>query len=83
MFAADAPLLFNMTPSWHKYSWVAEFMAAMRNYEANTVRSAEIGILARKNLFDWLRPRASTSIMRSVAFCTSTRPTRPPSMRVA
>lgn len=53
MFAADAPLLFNMTPSWHKYSWIAEFMAAMRNYEANTVRSAEIGILARKNLFDW------------------------------
>jgi D-amino-acid dehydrogenase len=53
MFAADAPLLFNMTPSWHKYSWIAEFMAAMRNYEANTVRSAEIAIMARKNLFDW------------------------------
>jgi D-amino-acid dehydrogenase len=41
MFAADAPLLFNMTPSWHKYSWIAEFIAAMRNYEANTVRSAQ------------------------------------------
>lgn len=53
MFATDAPLLFNMTPSWHKYSWIAEFMAAMRNYEANTVRSAEIAIMARKNLFDW------------------------------
>ncbi|MFK7793578.1 MAG: D-amino acid dehydrogenase [Devosiaceae bacterium] len=53
MFDANAPLLFNMKPSWHKYSWVAEFMLAMRNYEANTVRSAEIGIMARKNLFDW------------------------------
>ena len=53
MFAADAPLLFNMKPSWHKYSWIAEFMLAMRNYEANTVRSAEIAIMARKNLFDW------------------------------
>jgi D-amino-acid dehydrogenase len=53
MFSADAPLLFNMKPSWHKYSWIAEFMLAMRNYEANTVRSAEIAIMARKNLFDW------------------------------
>lgn len=53
MFSADAPLLFDMTPSWHKYSWVAEFMLAMRSYEENTVRSAEIAILARKNLFAW------------------------------
>lgn len=53
MFDANAPLLFNMTPSWHKYSWIAEFMLAMRNYEANTVRSAEIGIMARENLFAW------------------------------
>lgn len=53
MFTSDAPLLFNWSPSWHKYSWMAEFMAAMRNYEANTVRSAEIAIMARKNLFAW------------------------------
>ncbi|CAM9969997.1 unnamed protein product [Pylaiella littoralis] len=53
MFDADAPLLFNMKPSWHKYSWIAEFLAAMRNYEANTVRSAEISIMARNNLFAW------------------------------
>ena len=53
LFSPDAPLLFNLTPSWHKYSWMAEFMLAMRNYEANTVRSAEIAIAARKNLFAW------------------------------
>ncbi|CAN0602070.1 unnamed protein product, partial [Ectocarpus sp. 12 AP-2014] len=53
MFAADAPLLFNMTPSWHKYSWIAEFFAAMRNYESNTVRSAEIAIMAREHLSAW------------------------------
>ncbi len=53
MFTPGAPLLFNMTPSWHKYSWVAEFMLAMRHYEANTIRSAEIGIMARENLYAW------------------------------
>lgn len=53
MFDADAPLLFNLKPSWHKYSWIAQFMAAMRNYEANTVRSAQISIMARENLFAW------------------------------
>lgn len=53
MFDANAPLLFNMKPSWHKYSWIAEFMLAMRNYEANTIRSAEISKMARDNLFAW------------------------------
>lgn len=53
MFDANAPLLFNMKPSWHKYSWVAEFMLAMRNYEANTIHTAEISMMARKNLFAW------------------------------
>ncbi|MEM1287549.1 MAG: D-amino acid dehydrogenase [Pseudomonadota bacterium] len=49
----DAPLLFNLTPSWHKYSWMAEFMLAMRGYEHNTVRSAEISVMARDNLLAW------------------------------
>ncbi|MEM6384252.1 MAG: D-amino acid dehydrogenase [Pseudomonadota bacterium] len=53
MFTKDAPLLFNLKPSWHKYSWIAEFMLAMKDYEANTVRSAELGILARANLEAW------------------------------
>ncbi len=31
MFKSDAPLLMNPTPTWHKLSWMAEFMAAMPN----------------------------------------------------
>src|SRR5215469_9086303 len=25
LFKSDAPLLLNLKPSWHKYSWLAEF----------------------------------------------------------
>ena len=53
MFTKDAPLLFNLKPSWHKYSWMAQFMLAMKDYERNTVRSTELGILARANLEAW------------------------------
>ncbi|MGA1660143.1 MAG: FAD-dependent oxidoreductase, partial [Burkholderiaceae bacterium] len=28
LFKRDAPLLVNPAPSWHKFSWFAEFMAA-------------------------------------------------------
>ena len=55
MFKADAPLLFNLKPSWHKYSWIAQFLADMRHHEANTVRSAELAIMARANLDEWAR----------------------------
>ena len=30
MFTPGAPLLLNPTPSWHKVSWLAEFVAAIR-----------------------------------------------------
>ena len=26
IFKSDAPLLLNLKPSWHKYSWLAEFV---------------------------------------------------------
>ncbi|WP_213291259.1 FAD-dependent oxidoreductase, partial [Bradyrhizobium sp. sGM-13] len=26
MFRKDAPLLMRLTPSWHKYSWIGEFV---------------------------------------------------------
>ena len=35
MFRRDAPLLMNPLPSWHKYSWLAEFVAQIPNYRAN------------------------------------------------
>lgn len=52
MFKADAPLLMNPTPSWHKYSWMAEFLANIPNYRANTIETTRLAILARKRMFE-------------------------------
>jgi len=49
----DAPLLMSLKPSWHKLSWLAEFIAAMRHYERNTILTAELAIEARRHLFAW------------------------------
>lgn len=52
MFKADAPLLMNPKPSWHKYSWMAEFLANIPNYRANTIETTRLAILARKRMFE-------------------------------
>ncbi|MPT23827.1 MAG: FAD-dependent oxidoreductase, partial [Starkeya sp.] len=52
MFTPDAPLLMNPKPSWHKYSWMAEFLANIPNYEANTVETTRLAIQARNYMFD-------------------------------
>ena len=44
---SDAPLLMNPTPSWHKYSWMAEFMAQIPNYRRNTVETVRLALAAR------------------------------------
>lgn len=51
MFQKDAPLLLNPFPSWHKYSWLAEFLWAVRKYRANTVATTQLAIEARRHLF--------------------------------
>jgi len=51
MFRANAPLLLNPKPSWHKYSWMAEFAAAVRGYRANTIETTRLAIAARDKLF--------------------------------
>lgn len=51
MFKQDAPLLMNLRPSWHKYSWLAEFMAAIPQYQSNTAHTVKLAIEARKHLF--------------------------------
>jgi len=51
MFTSSAPLLMNPRPSWHKYSWLAEFVAALRKYEENTVATTRMAIAAREHLF--------------------------------
>ncbi len=47
----DAPLLLNPRPSWHKYSWLAEFVAQARNYRDNTIQTTRMAIAAREHLF--------------------------------
>jgi D-amino-acid dehydrogenase len=53
MLKSDAPLLVNPKPSWHKLSWFVEFMAAMKDYERNTVETARLAVAARQHLFAW------------------------------
>lgn len=52
MLTKDAPLLLNPKPSWVKYSWLAEFVAAIPKYKSNTIDTARLAIEARKHMFD-------------------------------
>ena len=52
MLDAKAPLLINPVPSFHKYSWLAEFVAGIRNHRANTIETTRLAIQARGLLFD-------------------------------
>lgn len=51
MLTSDAPLLVNPLPSWHKYSWMAEFVGNIRNYRENTIRTTRLAIEARQHLY--------------------------------
>jgi D-amino-acid dehydrogenase len=51
MLTRDAPLLLNPTPTWHKYSWMGEFLRQIPNYRANTVETVRLAIAAREHLF--------------------------------
>ncbi len=53
MFKNDAPLLMNPTPTWHKLSWMAEFVAAIPHYKKNTIDTARLAIESRKHHFAW------------------------------
>ena len=50
MARKDAPLLVNPKPSWHKYSWMVEFMAQIPNYHRNTVETVRLAIASRRIL---------------------------------
>ena len=52
MLKKDAPLLVHPAPSWHKLSWMAEFVLAARNYRENTVATTRLAIAARAHLID-------------------------------
>jgi D-amino-acid dehydrogenase len=51
LFRRDAPLLLNLKPSWHKYSWLAEFAAQIPHYRRNTVATVRLALAARQALF--------------------------------
>jgi D-amino-acid dehydrogenase len=50
LFRRDAPLSLNLTPSWHKYSWLAEFVGNIRHHRANTIATTRLAIEARQHL---------------------------------
>lgn len=47
MFKRGAPLLVNPKPSWHKYSWMAEFVGNIPHYRQNTIDTVRMAIAAR------------------------------------
>ncbi|ABO59562.1 D-amino acid dehydrogenase (plasmid) [Burkholderia vietnamiensis] len=51
MLKSDAPLLMNPRPSWHKYSWIGEFLRQIPNYHDNTIETVRLAIAAREHLF--------------------------------
>jgi len=48
----DAPLSMNLSPSWHKYSWLAEFVAAIPQHRKNTLDTVRMARTARGHLLD-------------------------------
>lgn len=52
MFKQNAPLLMNLRPSWHKYSWLSEFVAAIPRYRDNTAATVRLALEARNHLFE-------------------------------
>ncbi|WP_298965213.1 D-amino acid dehydrogenase [uncultured Methylobacterium sp.] len=51
MARRDAPLLVNPKPSWHKYSWMAEFIGQIGNYKANTIETVRLALASREHMF--------------------------------
>ena len=50
MFSPGAPLLVRPGPTWHKISWMLEFMASIPQYEENTVTTVRLAIESRGHL---------------------------------
>ena len=53
MLRKDAPLLIHPQPTWHKLSWLAEFVASIAHYETNSIATARLALKAREHLFAW------------------------------
>ena len=55
MLKSDAPLLMNPAPTWHKLSWMAEFVAAIPKYKDNTIATTQLAIESREHHFAWAK----------------------------
>ena len=51
MLQPGAPLLLNPMPTWHKYSWLAEFVGQIGHYRANTIETVRLALKARDHMF--------------------------------
>ncbi len=47
----DAPLRVHAAPSWHKLSWMAEFLAHIPDHDRNTIATTRMAIAAREHLY--------------------------------
>ena len=52
MLRRDAPLLVNPLPSWHKYTWMAEFIGQIVNYRQHTIETVRLAMAARAHMFE-------------------------------
>ncbi|MBU3556214.1 D-amino acid dehydrogenase [Polynucleobacter sp. Ross1-W9] len=52
-FKNNAPLLVHPHPTWHKISWIKDFISEIGNYEKNTIATVKMAIAARELLFSW------------------------------
>jgi D-amino-acid dehydrogenase len=53
MLKPDAPLLVNPKPSWHKYSWMTEFIAGIPKYRSGTIETTRLAIASRGKFLEW------------------------------
>lgn len=51
MARKDAPLLLNPSFDLHKYTWLMEFLGNIKHYQANTMETVRLALLARQRLF--------------------------------
>jgi D-amino-acid dehydrogenase len=51
IFRSTAPLQLNLRPSWHKYSWLGEFVGQLPYYKINTIETVRLALQARRQLF--------------------------------
>ncbi|MBX9926509.1 MAG: D-amino acid dehydrogenase, partial [Hyphomicrobiaceae bacterium] len=58
MFMPGAPLLVSPWPTWHKVSWMAEFVRAISDHDANTIETVRIALASRARLLEIAKAEA-------------------------